>query len=906
LAQVESARAHIQTSSTVPTRFAPPEAGDQAILRSSLLAKLEALANRKLTVIVGGAGFGKTTLLSQWREQCIAIKEEDVAWLTVGSGEGDLRSFYAYAFEAFQRAGVEFSQTLPVSLLSTDETGMLAFVSALVNVIAEHPRNLHLIVDDSHHLTDPLARTALGELLEQSTDNFRATLAGRQAPAFPLSRLRLREQVGEIGPDLLAFDAHETATFFQERVPSPLSVQQLHHVREALDGWPAGMQLLLHALLRHEDSDSLTQLLQHNSGFHDYITENVLSKLSPQQVAFLERLSTVPRFCDRLAEAVTGDDNTEQQIQELVQLHLFVSRFELSEGETWYSMHLLFAEPLRARLAARESDMRGCHWRAAAWFAANGFLLDAVGHAKAAGMTSSIDKLIEHSPMSLRSLSGLGSMRRIVDAIDPATLAANSKLLPMGAWAFLLTAQLRRANRWIEFIAPEGNTETILQRQILEAGVALYEDDTPRIRRIVGNLHPADIEQPFLSQCLATELITAAQGAGDYDEADRVTAELASSLRHEKHEMALIVHALGTVSRLETGQALSAEQHGLKVLRQTEAVAGRRSVSSAIAAAFLADAQYELGKSDEAQQTLAGRWDMVYWSPPDPMVRGVITQVRLAADFGGPSAAFNLIASVLPRFQGRGSDRAIVCLLEERCRLELEQNRLGSVKLTLAALSEMATRNAGNQGFAAEIELIWAVTQARVLLGENRPQEAMAHLQSAKEKAASLRRTRMLVTILLLEAQSHVRLKQTQQADVSAQQAIDLCEAGGLRQSMVRAGPEPLSLLLARSCKLRMSAQLHEFLSVHARKPNDPPTSGPLSPDGLLEKLTPREVEIIQLLGQSMSNKRIAATLGIAPATVKWNLQNVFLKLGLNTRYDVLAWMRKAEAASAAPPQASR
>lgn len=84
------------------------------------------------------------------------------------------------------------------------------------------------------------------------------------------------------------------------------------------------------------------------------------------------------------------------------------------------------------------------------------------------------------------------------------------------------------------------------------------------------------------------------------------------------------------------------------------------------------------------------------------------------------------------------------------------------------------------------------------------------------------------------------------------------------------------------------------------------PVAGGLGADGLLEKLTPREVEIIRLLGQSMSNKRIGATLGIAPATVKWNLQNVFLKLGLNTRYDVLAWMRKAEATLPVHPQASR
>jgi LuxR family maltose regulon positive regulatory protein len=887
----------------VPTRFTPPRILTNIVARSKLLAQLESFSSCKVILVTAGAGFGKTTLMAQWNQH-LAASGDDVAWLTLGKGEGDLRNFLAYLFKSLQHAGVDLGHALFPSFISGDAEDARAMVGILVNVLAEHPKNVHLIIDDIHHLSDPVAHETLRNLLEQSTDNFRITMAGRSLPAIPLSRLRIGGQVGDVASPALSFDVSETAEFLKTGVPERLSQQQLQRAHEIFHGWPAGMQLLRHALNQYESWESLVDLLRRNTGFREYISENVLANLDADQVVFLERLSAVPRFCAELAEAVTEKEDAEERILQLARMHMFVSRFDMNGGDTWYQLHPLFANVLNARLGERPTEVSRCHTRAAEWFAVNGFLLDSVGHAKAAGNTASITNLIESSPMSLKSLSQLGSVRRLADEIDPTSLPANSKLLSLGAWSFLLTAQLRQAMRWLDCIDPALGEECALQRRIIEAGVALYQDNTQRILDLVGDLDPSTIEQPFLRQCLATELITAYQAIGRFDNSERVIAVFIQGLLHEQDEMALIVEALKTVSLLTLGDAVAAEQHGLRIVRRAETSAGPRSVSAAVAAAFLADAQYELHKLEEARATLAGRSDMVYYSPPDPLARAVVTQVRLAAYLNGPMAAANLLSEAIPRFQVRGSDRALALLLQEQLRLKLLVTGVGSTTSTMHMLEQLADRNIGAEGYLAEISYIWAIAQAQVALADSRALEALVHLEAASKKCMMLNRVRVQASVALLTAQAHAALKHTFEADAAAQQAINLCEAGGLRQTIVDHGHDVVAMLLARAYRLRISQELLTFLKAASA---DTRGGAPLSANGegtskqfkpTLDKLTPREIEVIRLLGQSMSNKRIAAALGIAPSTVKWNLQNIFLKLGLSTRYDVITWMREAGAAT--------
>ncbi|RYE42716.1 MAG: hypothetical protein EOP24_31500 [Hyphomicrobiales bacterium] len=886
------------SSRFVPTRFSPPELQEQVVVRRALLERLRGFSRRKVTVLVGGAGFGKTTLLAQWFDACANPGLEDVGWVTLPQGEGDLKSLFAYLFEAIHRIGVEFDQTVPVSLVGDNERGAKALVSAFVNAIAEHPRNVRLILDDAHHISDPLALEALRDLLEQSTENFHLTLAARHLPAMSLSRLQIREQVGDVGSEQLAFDRVEMAEFFNGRTGQPLSDQQLKQLRESFEGWPAGMQLAIHAMREGRSSASLSELLRDSMSFRNYLTENVLVALATDQLAFLERLSIVPRFCESLAAAVTQVSDAEPRIRQLMQMHMFVSRFDLQGEEAWYGMHPLFADVLRARLLQREVELQACHQRAFTWYAVNGFLMDAVGHAKAAGEIGTVGRVIDNSPMVLRSLASLGSVRRIADALDPGKLPSDSKLLPLGAWAYLLTAQVRRASRWLRCLDPDRNPDSLLQRRVLEGGVALYQDDMVRVREWVGNLHPAEVEQPFLRQCLATMLITAAQAKGDYAKASAITSEFVESLRLEQHEMALIVHALAVVSLLESGNAVLAEQQGLRVLRQAETVAGRRSVSAAVAAAFLADAQMELGRFEDARATLDGRWDMIYYSPPDPLMRGVITLVRLATHFGGPQAGFNVSGPALPRLQGRGADRAVALVLLEEFQLKKLAGSETGCAAVVARIAQIAIGDAGEEGFGCDIKLAGLLATAQLALMRGRTPEALESLIVAEQIARQRSRTRVLVTVLLLAAQCHSALKQQAAADIAIQEAVELCDAGGLRQAALNAGGSAIQLVIARASKLRMSSELLEFLRTQPTKlPSGPSTDGPGAE--LLQKLTPREIEIIRLLGQSMSNKRIAAALDIAPATVKWNLQNVYLKLGLNTRYDVIMWMRRMEVAVA-------
>lgn len=877
----------------VPTHFSPPRVLPQSVARTRLLTELQAALSRKAVLLTATAGFGKTTLMAQWAEMLTAAGR-DVAWVTLGHGEGDLQTFFSYVLEALKLVGVDMHQTTPAALPNRDFGKMRDMVGHIVNEIAEHPKNVTLIIDDIHHLSDARAHSALRDLIEQSTENFQVTLSGRFLPPIPLSRLRLAGQVMEFTSEELAFDDEEIRQFFSARnliaVPG-----QLREAREIFGGWPAGMQLLSLAGHRARQQGSLVDLLQTGEGVREYVRENILVNLEPDQVVFVERVSLLPRFCPSLAAAVTGFADAEARIRELERMHIFISKFAADGRYTWYLLHPLFANAVKPIQQERSDEILRCHDRAARWFAANGFLLEAVNHAKDAGGLISPSEVLEAAPMSVRSLSQLGSMRRLMETIDPSELHPDSKLLPLAAWSFLLTAQLRQARRWAACIDPERSPEFALQRRIIDAGIHLYCDDTASVEQLVGHLDPLDIEQPFLRQCLATEIITADQAAGRFQEADRRVSEFTDRFRGERDEMALIVHSLKPVGLLAQGLASSAEQHGLRVLRDAEQTAGPRSVSAAIAASFLAEAQYELDRPEEARATLAGRWHMLYYSPPDPLVRGMLTQARTAACLAGPTAAANLLADALPRFQMRGSDRALALLLHERIRVELLAGRMEQARAELQSLHELAERNVGAAGFLAEVGYIYSLAQARLLLTENAPAAALRHLESARAEGARLHRARIEAKSALLAARCYEALHRPAEALAAAQRAIDLSEPGGMRRTILDQGSEVVAYLVSHASRLRISAEL--LLALRKSSALDPGVHELISSGGTRqtssgERLTPRELEIAELLAQSMSNKRIAAALGISPATVKWNLQNIFLKLGVNTRYEVITWLR--------------
>lgn len=877
----------------VPTRFSAPRVLPRSVPRTRLLAELQKCLSQKAILVTTTAGFGKTTLMAQWAER-LAASRRDVAWVTLANGEGDLQTFFSYVIEALKSIGADLQPPTPTTFPNAELGKARDLVGLVVNGIAEHPKNVHLIIDDVHHLTDARAHSALREIIEQSTENFQVILAGRFLPPIPLSRLRLAGQVSEFTSEELAFDDDEIKQFFSARGMAALS-GHIQQAREIFGGWPAGIQLLSLAGNRARQHGSLIDLLQTGEGVREYVRENILVNLEPKQVTFVERIALLPRFCPPLAAEVTGFADAEARIRELEKMHLFISKFAADGRFTWYVLHPLFANSVKPALQERGDEIAQCHERAARWFAANGFLLEAVNHAKDAGGLLSPSDVLEAAPVSVRSLSQLGSIRRLMDGIDPSQLRPDSKLLPLATWSFLLTAQLHQARRWVACIDPTRSEEFALQRRLIEAGIHLYCDDTASIERLVKDLTPLDIEQPFLRQCLATEVVTADQAAGRYEEADRHVSEFIHRFRDERDEMALIVHSLMPVSLLAQGQATSAEQYGLRVLRDAESTAGPRSVSAAVAASFVAEAQYELDRPEEARATLAGRWHMLYYSPPDPLVRGMLILARTAACLAGPTAAANVLADALPRFQIRGSDRALALLLHERIRVELLAGRLEQARAQLQSLQELSERNTGAEGFLAEVGYIHSLARARLLMSENAHAAALPHLESARTEGARLRRARIETKASLLLARCHEVLQHPAEALAAAQRAIDLSEPGGLRRTILDQGSEVVAFLVSNAGRLRISVELLAALrnanaATLAQGTRPAGTPAPQTASG--EMLTPRELEITELLAQSMSNKRIAAALGIAPATVKWNLQNVFLKLGVNTRYDVITWLR--------------
>lgn len=890
---------------SVPTRFAPPRPGAYAVSRDRLLARLRGSRDRKLILITASAGYGKTTLLGQWRQALLADGDA-VAWVSIIKADGGRQHVLADLREALRRAGVEVLGDAGIEEAGTEGRGRHE-TEAIVSAAAEHPNRIHFVIDDYQNVLDGSVHHAMADLVYASTDNLSFTIASRTTPSFPVGRLRAMHQVAEIQADDLSFDRAEADEALSRGCTRPFGADDLRAAYDLSEGWPAGVQLISYSLSRRSGPlTSVRDLARKTSSFRPYMDENILASLDPVQVDLLERLSISPRFSLPLARVLAGSDDVDEVVADLDGNQVFVTALEVEGTVAWYRLHPLLADVLATRLAARGRDeVRRLHGRAAEWYAQEGFLLDAIRHAKFAGELDKLPALVERSPLAIRSLSHLGSVRQLVDELDPAIVASSPRLLVVGSWALLLTAQVRKAAKWVSRIETNGNSpELALQGRLLQAGIALYQDDTERVMALAGSIDPLSLRDRFARQALVTMLITSYQAAGRLDDSDQLSELFRHEVRAETDDdLALIVEALRIGTLLMRGDAASAASHGRSILTRAETVRGRRSVAAAVCAAFLADGLCEQGCFEEAREVLADRLEMLQSSPPDPLLRGLLAEAEIAGHFGSEDAAAAALEQAEIRCLARGSDRAAAVLMAERLSL---LHRLGDTTRRDAVwtrLDRLSEPYRGASGFLGEIGVTRDLAACRLALWAERWEEALRMLWSLRARAEARARVPLQATVALLEALARSRTGRLGAADAALTEALQLCSRGHLVRTLLREGPTMLELLARRSDVLALPARAAAFLNGilpagpdHLGSDSEgrlAPNKG--SPEGreAPQELTGRERDILGLLTQSMSNKRIALTLGIAPATVKWNLQNVFLKLGLSSRYDVIVWARR-------------
>src|SRR5579859_6384147 len=394
------AKGRAKVTTILATKLYIPPLRPNVVLRPRLIERLSAGLHRKLTLISAPAGFGKTTLLSEWT---LGLGRS-VAWLSLDDQDNDPARFLAYLVAALQTIAATIGKGVFSLLQSPQPPPPEALLTALLNDLTTISDPFVLVLDDYHVLDAKPVDQALAFLIDHLPPHIHLVIATREDPHLPLARLCARAQLTEVRAIDLRFTPSEAAAFLNQMMGLTLSAEDIAALERRTEGWIAGLQL---AALSLQGVVDATSLIASFTGSHhfvlDYLMEEVLGQQSERIQTFLLHTSILDRMSGPLCDAVVLDSTTSGQatLQDLERANLFL--IPLDNERRWYRYHHLFAELLRLRLqqslssdpALAHARVASLHLRASRWYEDQGLTMEAFHQAAAAGDVERAERLIE-------------------------------------------------------------------------------------------------------------------------------------------------------------------------------------------------------------------------------------------------------------------------------------------------------------------------------------------------------------------------------------------------------------------------------------------------------------------------------------------------------------------------------
>jgi len=447
--------------------------------RPRLLRELTSPASAKLVLVSAPAGFGKTTLLAQWRSA--AAHAHPVAWLSLDRGDDAPGRLWWHIVSALQQACPELGAEDILGVLAAQTPDIPGTViPMLVNKLMGMPVQIVLMLDDYHVIKDRRCHEQVAALLRHLPPTLKIALATRTSPPLPLARLRTLGEMTEIRTHDLRFTRQEATGLVRTVSAVDLTAADLADLVRRTEGWPTGVYLAAVALRGHPSPrDFVQQFTGDNRFVADFLVEEVLSQQSAEIRQFLTRTAILGRFCAPLCDAVAGTGNAAAIIDTLERENLFV--VSLDETRRWFRYHKLFAQVLRSQLARTEPDMViTLHVRASAWNQAEGRAGQAIDHALAAGDVPRAVDLIASNWHACVSAGEARTVRGWMRSLPDEQIAANPLAAHCAAWAAAHSDEPEALRRWIPAIEAGG------QPGPLPDGMRSFKSSAALLRGVYG------------------------------------------------------------------------------------------------------------------------------------------------------------------------------------------------------------------------------------------------------------------------------------------------------------------------------------------------------------------------------------------------------------------------------------
>src|SRR6266576_567959 len=365
------------------TKLALPRPRPSLVLREPLLARLDEALEYKLTLLSAPAGFGKTTLVSEW----IATRGErqdplPVAWLSLDAGDNDPVRFWRYVIAACQAFQTGIGKSALALLHTPRRPSLETVLTTFINELAQLAHRCVFVLEDYHVITSPQIHETMAYLVDHLPATVHLLILTRSDPPLPLARLRAHGDLYELHAADLRFSLAETEIFLRQALPFTLSAEAFTRLEARPDGWVTGLRLLALALQGREDTRDLEHMLGTFTGSHrhilEYLVADVLSSQPEPLQEFLLQTAFLNRLTGSLCEAVTGRNDSELMLEQLERANLFL--LPLDDAGQWYRYHALFAEAMQheARRRLGEDYVRSLYDKASLWYEQHGLLAEAV------------------------------------------------------------------------------------------------------------------------------------------------------------------------------------------------------------------------------------------------------------------------------------------------------------------------------------------------------------------------------------------------------------------------------------------------------------------------------------------------------------------------------------------------
>ena len=899
-------------TSLLTTKLYIPPPRPNLVPRPRLIERLNAGLHGKLTLISAPAGFGKTTLLSEWVASCKC----PVAWLSLDEGDNDPARFWAYFVAALQTIAPHLGEGILRALQSPQPPPAESILTALINEITAIPDNFLLVLDDYHVIDAKLIDDALTFLLDHLPPQMHLVIATREEPSLPLARLRVRGQLTELHSANLCFTPEETAVFLNSLMDLTLTPQDVAALERRTEGWVAGLQLAALSLSQY-DASKRTRFIQHftasNRHLMDYLVEEVLRQQSTHTTQFLTRTAILRRFNASLCDTVVGESNPINLI-ELERANLFL--ISLDETGEWFRYHHLFADLLHRQLQKTEPTiLPSLHIRAADWFAEAGHLDDAIYHAlQAPDYDRATTFLSEH----IENMIIRGDIHTALHHINqrpPAYRDKDLRLTLYHAWTLLFVGQFEECARMLEQLSvlpnprgwPVTAYETVLKGYLtirqsrfsdnLRQGIFLLEQALDQLAQlpnpdtttlIIQGAAAVELAFSYTFENEIKKAIILAQAAVRLNvKAGNVLAELAS-----RSMLAQLTCAQG-----RWRQAATILQQGLKRAEAwTEALPWSVSKPPAVAPLLLNMGliHYQWNDLDKATPFIEEADDLYALAGAIDRADGLLGLAQLRWAQGNGPAVAEIVESMQQLAQQSPfayvRQRLDAAVVEWQIRLV----QMGSEWAHLQAEILVWVQSCGLQAdaplnFRSEPQYVTLVRAWRLL---DQAEAALALLRRLQTFAAETDRPGDVWRYQLLEVVVRMRLRETAVARHLLQETMTHTEPEGIIRLYVDEG-QPIATLLQQLPPTPYRDRLLAAFDLQAFDPaqNNSPLSTPQS--SLIEPLSTRELEVLQLLATGATNQQIADELVIAYATAKKHVSNILGKLGARNRVTAVARARE-------------